>query len=114
MKHARVAATIAFAGAVSIPALAQAEFGNVTYTSQELFKEVSVFNATNMPGGPPGSNTVLVIHGYLLVMGSFDSGKPPGVFHVFDVKDPHKPVLMKSYKSTGTESFASCTRCRWR
>jgi hypothetical protein len=102
MKHARLAAMAAFVAAASVPAVARAQLGNLTYTSQELFHEVALFNAANMPNGPSGSNTVLMIHGLLLVMGSNDSGKPPGTFHVFDVRDPHKPVLLKTYNSPAT------------
>jgi hypothetical protein len=76
--------------------------GNVTFTAAELFKSVSVFDKSNMPGGPPGSNTVIVLHGKLIVMGSNDSGKPPGTFHVFDISDPRKPVLLNSYSGPET------------
>jgi hypothetical protein len=92
----------AFLGAISGPTVAHAAstLGNVTFTAAEVFKDVSIYGKTNFgPGSPAGSNTVLFIHGYLLVMASNDSGKPPGVFNFFDVSDPRKPVLVKSYSS---------------
>src|SRR5262245_52871319 len=92
MNHARsLTMASAFLGALSVPTLAKAQLGNLTYTQQEVNTSVSLFNAANMPGGPEGSNTVLLVKGYLIVMGSLDSGKPPGLFHIFDVKDPRNP-----------------------
>jgi hypothetical protein len=95
----------AFLGALSMPTLAKAQLGNLTYTQQEVNTSISLFNAANMPGGPEGSNTVLLVKGYLIVMGSLDSGKSPGLFHIFDVKDPRNPVRVKSF----TESKLSAT-----
>ena len=98
-------------GVVSAASVAHAQLGNMTYTQDELFKPVSYFNEKTLyptltnsdpTKYPPGSNTVIMIHGKLIVMGSNDSGKPPGYFHIFDVKDPRKPVLLKSYSSALT------------
>ncbi|MEO5769716.1 MAG: Ig-like domain-containing protein, partial [Polyangia bacterium] len=35
-----------------------------------------------------------------VIMGSNDSGKPPGAFHMFDVKDPRAPKLLASLVGT--------------
>jgi hypothetical protein len=40
------------------------------------------------------------LRGLMIVMGSFDSGKPPGAFHVFDVSDPRKPKLLHTLAGT--------------
>ncbi len=112
MKHcANILATMSAFGVLSVVPSASAQLGNLTYTQEELFKPVSYFNAKTlyptlvdpMPVTyPPGSNTVIVLRGKLIVMASNDSGKPPGFFHVFDVSDPRKPVLLKSYSSALT------------
>src|SRR6187549_555121 len=92
------------ASALGLPAAAQgATFGNLTYTQTELEKPVSFFGgdgADKFPSGPNGSNTALMLHGYMVVMGSFDSGKPPGAFHTFDVTDPRKPKLLHTLEGT--------------
>lgn len=92
------------APAVSLPAIAQAAtLGNLTYTQAELEKPVSFFGgdgAGKFPKGPNGSNTVVMLHGYMVVMGSFDSGKPPGAFHTFDVTDPRNPKLLHTLEGT--------------
>ncbi|MBC7772434.1 MAG: Ig-like domain-containing protein, partial [Pyrinomonadaceae bacterium] len=77
-----------------------AGLGNMTYTPAEYQKPISVFNGTTFKSGPPGSNTALMLRDYFIVMGSNDSGKPPGALHVFDVKDPRKPVLLKTLGNT--------------
>ena len=79
--------TALLASVLGLPAIAQgATFGNLTYTQAELEKPVSFFGgdgAAKFPSGPNGSNTAVMLHGYMIVMGSFDSGKPPGAFHTF-------------------------------
>src|SRR3954468_9518188 len=85
------------------PIAGAATLGNLTYTQAELEKPVSLFGgdgAAKFPSGPNGSNTVLMLHGYMIVMGSFDSGKPPGSFHTFDISDPRKPKLMHTLDGT--------------
>jgi hypothetical protein len=92
------------AGAVLAPAGAQAAtFGNLTYTQAELEKPISNFGGDGQwkfDTGPNGSNTVLVLRGYMIVMGSYDSGKPPGAFHVYDVSDPRNPKLLHTLAGT--------------
>ncbi len=76
---------------------------NLTYTQAELEKPISFFGgdgAGKFPSGPSGSNTALILHGYMIVMGSFDSGKPPGSFHTFDISDPRKPKLVHTLDGT--------------
>lgn len=96
--------TALLASALGLPTIAQgATFGNLTYTQAELEKPVSFFGgdgAAKFPSGPNGSNTALMLHGYMIVMGSFDSGKPPGSFHTFDVSDPRKPKLVHTLDGT--------------
>jgi hypothetical protein len=41
-----------------------------------------------------------MLHGYMIVMGSYDSGKPPGSFHVYDITDPRKPVHKHTFDGT--------------
>jgi Bacterial Ig-like domain len=80
-----------------------AGLGNLTYTAAELEKPVSLFGGTGtgkFPVGPTGSNTVLMLRNVLIVMGSFDSGVPPGALHVFDVTNPRAPKLLKSLAGT--------------
>jgi YVTN family beta-propeller protein len=52
---------------------------------------------------PTGSNTVAVVGGYLLVMGSQDSGNPGGPLHVFDISDPTSPIRVTSVADTDTD-----------
>lgn len=92
------------AAALGLPKIAvAASLGNLTYTQDELEKPVSFFGgdgANKFPSGPNGSNTVLMLHGYMVVMGSYDSGKPPGSFHVYDITDPRKPVHKHTFDGT--------------
>jgi hypothetical protein len=101
----RTGAVIALlASALGLPAIAEgATFGNLTYTQAELEKPVAFFGgdgAHKFPSGPNGSNTALMLHGYMIVMGSYDSGKPPGSFHTFDVTDPRSPKLVHTLDGT--------------
>ena len=101
-RSAAVAALLA--SAVSLPEIAgAASLGNLAYTQAELEKPVSFFGGDGVnkfPSGPNGSNTVLMLHGYMIVMGSYDSGKPPGSFHVYDITDPRKPVHKHTFDGT--------------
>ncbi len=104
MNSKRVLSILPFLATLSLPTLAQASgLGNLTYTDQEVFKPVSNFGgegASKWPTGPTGANTAVMIHQKLVVMGSNDSGKPPGSLHVYDVTNPRKPVLQKTLDGT--------------
>lgn len=97
-------ATALLVSSLCHPTIANAAtFGNLTYTQAELEKPISFFGgdgAAKFPSGPNGSNTALMLHGYMIVLGSFDSGKPPGAFHVFDISDPRKPKLLHTLGGT--------------
>jgi MYXO-CTERM domain-containing protein len=71
--------------------------GNLTYPQADLFKEVSLFGASNFAAGPTGSDVAILHRGYLLVLGTNDSGVSPGFFHVFNVLNPRMPVQVKSF-----------------
>jgi MYXO-CTERM domain-containing protein len=79
-----------------------AQLGNVTYQQADVGKPVALFNETTFTGAPGGSNTVLMLRKYLVVMGSHDSGVKDGPLHVFDVKDPRSPKLLKRFTSPET------------
>jgi len=76
--------------------MASAQLGNLTYTDAELNQPIAAFNQKTFVKGPGGSNTVVMLHDYMLDVASFDSGIAPCALHVFDVKDPRKPVLKAS------------------
>lgn len=102
---------VAFLGllaALAVPSLAHASgLGNMTYTAAEVMKPVSNFGGTGAfkwPTGPTGSNTAVMIHQKLVIMGSLDSGKPPGSLHVYDVTNPRSPVLQKTLDGTPATS----------
>ena len=99
-RHANIIATAVFCSAICAPPAAMATgLGNLTYTQAELEKPVANFGgegANKWPTGPTGSNTTLMLRDNLIVMGSNDSGAPPGSFHVFDVKDPRNPKLLRT------------------
>src|SRR6266542_610997 len=88
----------AFLGAFCVPAMARAQLGNVPYSQAELGKTLSMFKVS--ADGPPGVDAVMMAHGYLIVLGTNDSGKPPGVWHVYDISDPHAPKLVTSHGGT--------------
>src|SRR5450432_1511026 len=102
--HAGVTAIAALCSAVCVPAIVHATgLGNLTYTQTELEKPIANFGgegASKWPSGPSGSNTVLMLRDVFIVMGSLDSGAPPGSFHFYDVKDPRNPKLLKTYDGT--------------
>jgi Bacterial Ig-like domain len=105
LRMGRVAVTAAMCvGAVCLPQMANAAtVPNLTYTQAELEKPISFYGgdgAGKFPSGPGGSNTALILHGYMIVMGSFDSGKPPGSFHTYDISDPRTPVLKHTLDGT--------------
>ena len=100
-RQARALAAVLFVLTMGTPSAGVAgALGNVSYTSAELQQPIAFFNASNFIVGPAGSNTALALREVFIVMGSYDSGKPPGALHVFDVKDPRKPRLLKTLSGT--------------
>jgi hypothetical protein len=96
--------SVMLAAAVVVPSMAFATgLGNLTYTTAELEKPIANFGGTGAfkwPSGPTGSNTALMLRDVFVVMGSNDSGKPPGAFHFYDIKDPKNPKLLNSLVGT--------------
>lgn len=95
------------AGLASLVALASssgalAQLGNVSYDESEVGSPLASFNETTFAGAPGGSNTVLMLRNYMVVMGSHDSGVADGPLHVFDVRDPRSPKLLKRFSSPET------------
>lgn len=88
--------------AFSFSVSASAQLGNFAFQQAELAKPLASFNETTFTGPPGGSNTVLMLRKYMVVMGSHDSGVPDGPLHIFDVQDPRKPKLLKRYTSPET------------
>src|SRR5882724_5863257 len=99
----------AFVAAVCLPSVAHATgLGNLTYTQAELEKPIANFGgegASKWASGPTGSNTVMMLRDVFIVMGSNDSGAPPGSFHFYDVKDPRNPKLLNTYDGTPETSY---------
>jgi len=89
--------------------------GNLAYTEAELFQPIWLIRTEtargrgdgDMPFRYPGrqeygSNAVLMLNGYLVVMFAPDSGQSTGGFLVYDVSDPRKPRLVKKiFEPTG-------------
>jgi MYXO-CTERM domain-containing protein len=90
------------AAALSWSAAAAAALGNLSYQESELGVPLASFNEATFTGPPGGSNTVLMLRDYMLVMGSHDSGVKDGPLHVFDVSNPRQPKLLKRYTSAET------------
>src|SRR5579859_1350368 len=88
-----------------VTSAASAQLGNLTYTAQEIGHPIDLFKGANMPDGPGGVDSVFMAHGYLVVLGTKDSGKPPGTFHIFDVNDPKNPKLLKTYGGADTANL---------
>jgi MYXO-CTERM domain-containing protein len=88
--------------ALAAPTLAHAKLGNMAYQASDMGVPLVAFNEALFTGGPGGSNTVLMLREYMLVMGSHDSGVPDGPLHVFDVSNPKSPMLMKRFTSPET------------
>ena len=95
-------ASLGLLGALALPIPASAGLGNLTYLQSELETPLASFNETTFSGPPGGSNTVLILRDYMIVMGSHDSGVADGPLHVFDVSDPRAPKLMKRFSSPET------------
>src|SRR5438552_17480137 len=73
MNHTRIVGLGALAVAALVPASVHAQVGNMTYTTQELGRALSMFKVS--ADGPPGVDAVMMMHGKLLVLGTNDSGK---------------------------------------
>ena len=79
--------------------------GNEAFTADELGKPLYLFDSN---GGIPagfGNDTVIHVHGYLMVLYSRDSGKPPGGLIFYDVSKPRDPVLVRHIKNADTDRF---------
>lgn len=82
--------------------------GNLTYSDQELFKEVSRigWNEGSYQNGIPayrydggdlfGNNVGIMLNGYFLTEFAPDSGPGPGGFLLYDVSDPRDIKLVKT------------------
>lgn len=88
--------------------------GNLTYTSAELFKPVSMITRASgdvpetYPGRKPyGLNVGIMLNGYFLTSFAPDSGLGPGGFLLYDVSNPRNIVLVKKiYEREGrTKEF---------
>ena len=88
--------------AASVPSAANAKLGNLAYQANEIGVPLASFNETTFTGAPGGSNTVLMLRDYMIVMGSHDSGVADGPMHVFDVSNPRQPTLLKRFTSPET------------
>jgi hypothetical protein len=90
--------------AVACPRTGSAKrLGNLTYAASELEEPIANFggNRTHkFPIGPAGGNTALMLRDVFIVMGSNDSGKPPGAFHFYDLENPRSPKLLGSLGGT--------------
>jgi MYXO-CTERM domain-containing protein len=78
-----------------------AEFPNGSYTPDQVFQPLVVLDdsimISDVPGSttqPRGSNAVMVLDGYFVIMGSADSGNAGAVLHVLDVSTPTDPILV--------------------
>lgn len=92
----------ALVAALSWSGVAQAALGNLSYQQNEVGVPLASFSEATFTGPPGGSNTVLMLRDYMLVMGSHDSGVKDGPLHVFDVSNPRAPKLLKRYSSAET------------
>jgi MYXO-CTERM domain-containing protein len=81
---------------------ATAALGNLAYQANEVGVPLASFNEATFTGPPGGSNTVLMLRDYMVVMGSHDSGVKDGPLHVFDVSNPRAPKLLKRFTSAET------------
>jgi MYXO-CTERM domain-containing protein len=102
--HLRCCSAVVLLGfaALVAPTLAHAKLGNMAYQASDIGVPLVSFNEALFTGAPGGSNTVLMLREYMIVMGSHDSGVPDGPLHVFDVSNPKQPLLMKRFTSPET------------
>lgn len=82
-----------------------AGLGNLSYQQSELGTPLASFSEATFTGPPGGSNTVLMLRDYMIVMGSHDSGVKDGPLHVFDVADPRSPKLLKRLSNADTANL---------
>jgi hypothetical protein len=101
-RHRFGIAGVASLAALAISSSALAQLGNLTYQQAEIGTPLASFNETTFTGPPGGSNTVVMLRKYMVVMGSHDSGVKDGPLHVFDVSDPRSPKLLKRFTSPET------------
>ena len=108
-----MAAAVTRAGEAPLP-LQGPGLGNLTYTSAELFKPVSMITRASgdVPATYPGRkdyglNVGIMLNGYFLTSFAPDSGLGPGGFLLYDVSNPRAIVLVKKiYEPEGrTKEF---------
>lgn len=108
-----MAAAVTQAAAAPLP-LQGPGLGNLTYTSAELFKPVSMITRASgdVPATYPGRkdyglNVGIMLNGYFLTSFAPDSGLGPGGFLLYDVSNPRAIVLVKKiYEPEGrTKEF---------
>jgi hypothetical protein len=71
-------------------------------TADELYRPRFV---ENTQGGPAGSNVVIMVGGYMMLIYAFDSGGPPGILTTYDVTDPRRPTQVARIDDAHTERF---------
>jgi YVTN family beta-propeller protein len=94
----RVLAAIRLVAALALSSAAFAQgpgLGNLTYTTAELFKPISVIHSATAGGSARGDGTVAMHDGYLFVPYGVDSGNPGGGIAFWNVSNPRAPVLVK-------------------
>jgi YVTN family beta-propeller protein len=64
---------------------------NLSYTSAELFKPLSVVRSATISGAARGEGTVQMVDGYLFVPFGKDSGAAGGGFAFYDISNPRAP-----------------------
>lgn len=88
-----------------LPGLLSAQIGpglgNLSYTSDELYKSIWKYTEINHMG-----STMATMHnGYMITTFHPDSGKPPGGILVWDVSNPRKPVVVTRIYDSRTANF---------
>lgn len=100
-QRSSLVSSVAFLASLSVSSTAYAlGLGNVAYTQQEVQTPIAYFNQSTFGVAPAGSNTALVLRDVMVVMGSNDSGKPPGALHVFDITNPRVPRKLRTLVNT--------------
>lgn len=97
--------SILFLTILLIPGLICAQvgpgLGNLTYTSNELYKGLWTYTEVNHYG-----STMATMHnGYMITTFHPDSGKPPGGILVWDVSNPRNPVVVARVYNNQTSTF---------
>jgi MYXO-CTERM domain-containing protein len=111
--HRSIASATAFTSllAAASPGLAAGPgIGNLTYTDQELFKEIALFDngngtPTDSPSKAYGHNVALLLDGYLVFTFAPDSGLASGGWLVYDVSNPREPDLVHSHRTNDTSQL---------